>query len=221
MAVGGRRLAKLARLPHDLVILGVRVLVAGALALAGRVGGGAKVLEASLAGKGVEALGGLVVALAGKGGRQGGQEEQRGSQMHLDESLGSVRDNCLTRSSTTRTRGSYLSTCHSRSWLTARFPNLHPREACLGDECDAAVARAGADLAGCNPAPHDWIPKPRCVLPALPNGGRRARPGRAGDRVPGVAPGGWFHCWLGREPMLLHSAGLLRGASPSSPDGFH
>jgi hypothetical protein len=90
LAVGGRRRAELVRIPHDLVILLVRLRVGGALALAGAVGGGAKVLEAGLAGEGVETpLGAvalalaLAVVLAGHAKGQGRKEEERGSDMHV------------------------------------------------------------------------------------------------------------------------------------------
>lgn len=91
LPVSGCRLAKLARLPHDGVILGVCVLMAGTLTLTGRVGGSAKVLEAGALGELVESLARLLVvgvALASQSRRQGGQEEQRRrpGEMHLDES---------------------------------------------------------------------------------------------------------------------------------------
>ena len=85
LTVGRRRLTKLARLPHDLVVLGIGGLETRTLALAGCVGGGTKVFEAGLLGVPVEALvgAGLSVTLAvtvaivvGGGKRHGGQGEQ-------------------------------------------------------------------------------------------------------------------------------------------------
>ena len=73
LAVAGGGLAELARVPHDLVILGVDSLEAGALALAGGVGGGAEVLQTGLAGEDVEP--GL--AVVGRGQAERGQEKER------------------------------------------------------------------------------------------------------------------------------------------------
>lgn len=50
LPISRRRLPKLSRLPHDLVVLGVGSLKTCTLALARRVGGCAKVLEAGLFG---------------------------------------------------------------------------------------------------------------------------------------------------------------------------
>lgn len=83
LTVSRSGLTKLARLPHDLVVLGVRGLITRTLTLAGRVGGSAEVLEAGLLGVPVEALvgaglsGSFSVAVVASGGsqRHGGQGE--------------------------------------------------------------------------------------------------------------------------------------------------
>lgn len=75
-AVGRGGLLELARLPHDLVILRVDGLVAGALTLAGGVGSGAKVLQAGFLSPFVE---------FGRGQRHGSQQGRGQSRdTHVD-----------------------------------------------------------------------------------------------------------------------------------------
>ena len=90
-AVRRSGLAELARLPHDLVILCVGGLEAGALSLAGGVGRGAEVLQTGLLSVSVEQGG----CQGCRGADQGGCGE--GGDAHLDlclpgESLGSSVD---------------------------------------------------------------------------------------------------------------------------------
>ena len=83
--VGGRGLSKLLAAPHDLIVLGVGGLEAGALTLAGGVGGGAKVQQTGLAREMVQPL------ARGLWGRRLGRRRQRAEEqrdgrdeMHLD-----------------------------------------------------------------------------------------------------------------------------------------
>jgi hypothetical protein len=76
-------------MPHDPVILGIFILKTGALPLAGRVGGGTEVLQASLFGQDVEANIAVVLALAlalasSEAEGQSGEQKERRSEMHLD-----------------------------------------------------------------------------------------------------------------------------------------
>src|SRR5690242_431746 len=83
LSVGWGRRSKLAA-PHDLVVLGVLCLVAGAFTLAGRVGRGPEVLETGLLRVVVQALDLFVAVLAvGRGRGQEGGEKQRDSREEM------------------------------------------------------------------------------------------------------------------------------------------